>query len=335
MKTPGYGTIAKSEGLDDKLISETLNELCFYESPAELAGEEDISKYPKALFCVNTEDNKMVIGRSAFAGRDYTGERNRYFTHLYVVPKEEREKYIENPEKIVYASGFATAYDISNGERIDEISEIESCYEEDRYDSIEELYLAAAMDKDIFKNLLKACFDSCLRRKKIYIVLEANDIDIVAKGIMKYLYRGLPFEIRRSLGFITYIKEPKIKDFINIEFLCKGSIKRLTTEIKAGYIFDLPNKEFYIQGIEEQHAFIDFAADNIENKEILNRFFYSADKLSKSRNSISAYDEILVPSKKQEHLQKKEDKAPTKKDEEIDNHWNLRLLYKKILSFFK
>ncbi|MBC2582821.1 hypothetical protein [Clostridium sp. DJ247] len=296
-RTPGYDTVAKSKELNKEFIINTLHDLCFYEAPALLAGEEDILKYPNALFCVNTEDNQMVVGQSVFAGKDYTGERNRYFTHSYIIPKEEKEKYLENPERIIYSTGFARDYSIEGGMIIPEVSDIGIRQDEEGFNSIEEMFSAVGIDSELFVYLIKACFDGAKFGKKIYIVLDLEDsnITLLAKGVLKYLYRVLPFEVRRKIGFITYMKEPKIKDLINIIFLCKGSIKRLTTEIKAGYVFDIGSKNFYLDGIdEEKHIFFDFIMENIENVEKLNEFLYKADKLhSEDRLDLCKYDNLL------------------------------------------
>lgn len=296
-KTPGYDTVAKSKELHKEFIIDTIHDLCFYEAPALLAGEEDMLKYPSALFCVNTEDNQMVIGQSVFAGKDYTGERNRYFTHNYIIPKEEKEKYIENPERIIYSTGFAQDYNVEEGMIIPEVSDIKIRQVEEKFSSIEEMFLNVGISNELFVYLIKACFDGAKSGKKIYIVLdsEGSNITSLAKEILKYLYRVLPFEVRRKIGFITYMKEPKIKDLINIIFLCKGSIKRFTTEIKAGYVFDIGSKNFYLDGIdEEKHIFIDFVMKNIENLEILNEFLYKADKLcGKEGLDLFKYDNLL------------------------------------------
>lgn len=298
-RTPGYDTVAKSKNLEDDFVINTLHDLCFYEAPSSLVGEEDMLKYPTALFCINTEDNRMVVGQSVFAGKDYTGQRNRYFTHNYIIPEEERNKYIENPEKMIFSTGFMSDYNLDKGALLPEVFKIENNNSEDCFSSIEEMFLATDMSKETFLNLIKASFDGAKHGKNIYIVLDSDNksITTLAKGILKYLYRAIPFEVRKKIGFITYMKEPKNKNLINIIFLCKGSIKRLTTEIKAGYVFDLADSDFYLDGIdEENHLFIEYVMKNIENKEILKDFFYEADKgIISDKLNIYEYDNILKP----------------------------------------
>ncbi|WP_411679523.1 hypothetical protein [Clostridium thailandense] len=298
-KTPGYDTIAKSNKLEDEFIIGTLHDLCFYEIPASLAGEENGSKYPVSLFCVNTEDNRMILGQSVFCGKDYTGQRNRYFTHNYVISEDERNEYIENPEKIIFSGGFVSDYDINKGSVISQVLKIKENREKDCFGSINELFSSTNLCKETFLNLIRACFDIAKHKKKIYIVLDSNldNMEILAKGILKYLYRALPFDLRKRIGFITYMKEPKNKELINIVFLCKGSIKRINTELKSGYIFNIADNNFHLEGIdEEEHIFLDFIMDNIENKQKLNEFFYKAQtSIDDSKLDIRCYDNILNP----------------------------------------
>ena len=339
-KTPGYDTVAKSKGLNEEFITDTLQGLCFYEAPAALAGEEDTSKYPRALFCVNTEDNKMIIGQSVFAGKDYTGQRNRYFTHNYIISADERDKYIADTDRIIYSNGFDREYDIEKGMIISQVSEIPRSKNDDNFNSIEEMFIATGMNSELFIDFIKASFDAAQYGKKIYIVLdsESNKVTELAKGMLKYLYRGLPFAVRRKIGFITYMKEPRMKDLINIVFLCKGSIKRLTTEIKAGYVFDLASKDFYLDGIdEEKHIFMDFVMDNIENEEALNDFFYKADKSSvEDKLSISECDRLLQPiEEKKTNIKIAEEAKKDLEDKESVNYnsGEVASIWKKIINF--
>lgn len=296
--TPGYDTVARSPGLDDDFIINTLHNLCFYEVPELLAGESDKDKYPKALFYANVGDGKIIIGQSVFAGRDYTHERVRYFTHCYVISGGDEIKYIENPERIIYSSGFKENYDIEKGTSIGSIPEIKCDKTDDVFDSACDMLKAASINKDIFESLIKACFDAAAFNKKIYIVVDFNkDTVKVEKGILKYLYRVLPFAVRKKLGFITYVKQPEIKDLIHIEFIHNGSTKISTRWIKSGYVFDISNNEFYLDGIDgKKHAFIEFVLDNIDNIKVLNDFFHKADSFC-SGLEVDDYDNLLMPKK--------------------------------------
>lgn len=331
-KNPGYGTIAKSKNLDDDFIKNTLENLCFYEAPLSLLGEEDVIKYPYALFCANVEDSKMIIGRSVFAGKDYTGQRNRYFTHCYVISEQDADSLIEDPEKIIYSSGFESDYNVNLGMELEEINEIKTNFSEDIFPSFKEMLQAVSMDRETFVKLIKACFDSVKSNRKIYCTLPSEDnIAVLSKGIMKYLYRALPFQIRRKVGFITYVKEPILKDFINIEFLCRDSIKRITTEVSSGYLFDLSKNEFCLEGIDEKnYEYINFVLDNIDNKCKLNSFFHDIYKsYSDDIISISDIDNIINP----------KEAGTVPEDINIDkiqsNKFGLKFIIENIIKFFK
>lgn len=344
-KTPGYDTVAKSKGLEDKFVINILHELCFYEAPAKLAGEENIFKYPSALFYTNAE-NKMIIGQSVFGGKDYTGQRNRYFTHSYIISEERKEYYIENPEKIIYSSGFVRNYDIEKGNMLPQIWNIELSGNCQHFNSIEQMFLAANMDRRIFINLIKACFQSVKYCKKIYIVLneDYSDMNCIARGILKYLYRAIPFELRRNLGFITYMKEPKIKDLINIIFLAQGTIKRFSTEIKAGYVFDFSQENFYLEDIhDEKHEFIDFVMENIENVQELKKFFHKVDNtILKDKFDIYTYDSLFKETVNEKSKQGEciSDKELSKEVLEVSSkkgkkHTVFKIIYEKFLMFLK
>lgn len=299
-KTPGYDTVARSSGLDDDFILNTLHNLCFYSAPQSLAGEQEKNKYPKSLFYVNTEDGRTVIGQSIFAGKDYTKERFRYFTHCYVISDDNRKKYIEDPDNIIYAAGFKEDYDIEMGSTIESVLQIKVDKSLDVFGSFKEMLKAASIDRTIFINMIKACFDAASFNKRIYIILDFNEnTDKIERGILKYIYRSLPLAVRKKVGFITYVKQPEIKDLIHIEFIHSEGAKKSTRWIKSGYVFDIPNQKFYIDGIDEkEHAFIDFVMNNIEDKKTLSDFFHNAEDICNGGLKIDEYDDILLPNRR-------------------------------------
>ncbi|EET86375.1 hypothetical protein CcarbDRAFT_3189 [Clostridium carboxidivorans P7] len=187
------------------------------------------------------------------------------------------------------------------------------------------MYSKASINEEIFTNIIKASFHAAQYGKKIYVVLdcEKNYIEYISREILRYLYRVLPFPVRRRIGFITYMKVPKNKNFINIIFLCKGSIKRINTELKAGYIFDIPGKEFYIDGIDSaKHPFIDFVINNIGNEAVLNDFFNKVDnhKIEESLN-LCEYDDIFGGNNRNSIADKKTAKIGIKDEKEQYNNF--------------
>lgn len=249
---PGFDTVAKSEGLEDEFIKRVLHPLCIYEAPLDLIGEEDTLKYPKALYCVNCDEG-LIIGQATFCGKDYSGNRNTYFVHNYIIPENEKAIYLENPDKIIYMDNFKVNWDFNFKKEIEEILETSYNKESEVNLSFEELKNKLKIKDERFKQLVLACKKGVECDKKIYVIfdIEVSLIDKYARELLKYVYRELSYETREKFGFITYTKSPISIENINVMFLNKGSIKRLTTEIKAGYLFDFAENNFYIDDLEE------------------------------------------------------------------------------------
>ncbi|MDP4143309.1 MAG: hypothetical protein Q8936_02325 [Bacillota bacterium] len=301
-EVPGYDTIAKSENLSDTFIKNTLHPLCFYDSPSELVAKsiQDIEEYPKSLVCANLVSGEMILGSTAFIGADYTGKRNTFFTHNYVIPVDKRENFIADVDKLLCLNGFNYSYDIDNGSKLEEVDDISIDKKQYISHDTEELIEKLGIDENIFKKLLYACFISSAKNKKIYIALDTSPskISIYAKELLRFLLRGLPFELRRRLGFITYMREPKSKKFINIAFVEKGSLKETNPEVSAGFIFDFSQNNIKCSGFNDSD-FLNFIWSNLNNEILLNSFFqeldiiYSASKThseDKKKIPIDKYD---------------------------------------------
>lgn len=293
---PGYNTVAKSEALDEAFVKNLLQEYCFYEIPLELLNENDYSKFPKAHTCINIPSGELVLGSSCFIPKDYEGKRSTYFTHNYVVSESEKDIFIKNPEKIMYASGFNYSFDMEKSSILEEVKTIEMNSSEDTFSSLSGLLKELKIDGKTFKQILMACFMSVSKNKKIYIILDV-DITLIskyAKALLKYLYTALPYEVRRKIGFITYAKDAKSKEYINLQFLPKGALKNIGTEVSSGYIFDFALKRFLNEGLNiEKHKYLDFIWQNIENKKQLNLYMDTAEELICSNKlNINEQDEL-------------------------------------------
>lgn len=73
--TAGYDTVAKSDGLTDDFVKNTLHPLCVF------GGGE------KAVTLVNLPDGRVFFGQ-AVPVTDFTGQRTAFFMHNYILPSE-------------------------------------------------------------------------------------------------------------------------------------------------------------------------------------------------------------------------------------------------------
>lgn len=298
---PGYDTVAKSKALSDTFIKRVLHKYCFYDVPFSLASNDDYTLFPKVYICYNTSGGDMVLGCSSY-DRYYEDKKAAFFTHNYIIPENEKEIFIKNPKKILYAAGFISSFNNKSFQADNIIEEIEA-FEIDEGQMIDlplsELLMELGIKERTFKQLLLACINAVLENKKIYIILDV-DISLIskyAKGILNYLYKGLPYEIRRKLGYITYAANIKNREYIHLEFLSKDAIKSIDAEVKADYLFDFNKHRFITNGLDyNEHFYIDFILKNIEDTQLIDELLAAADKdfgLS-NKHDISEYDKFTA-----------------------------------------
>ncbi|MGH4138190.1 hypothetical protein [Clostridium sp.] len=332
--TPGYDTTSKSVGLEDKLIVEVLHNYCFYEAPFELIQEENLNEYPKALMCFNIPYREMVIGCSSFAGKDYTGQRNRFLAHNYVVSKVQKEFYIRNPERIFYAEfkipnlNYPVQDNYSQGSSetfLEELTDIPMDKQSYEISTVDKFFKKLRIQDSMYKKLLSACFDSVLNNRKIYIVLNvpAQELSKCSKRLMEFIYRGLPYVVRRKFGFITYVKDSKSKEYINLYFVAKGGIRLSNVEQSLAYVFDFQAEEYLnVKTLEKENDYLNFAWDNLGNEKILNESFHKDDKYIKEKQqqqgvSLEEYNQIFIANFEKKTPQKDEIQSFQSKGKEL------------------
>ncbi|MCD2347927.1 GAP1-N2 domain-containing protein [Clostridium guangxiense] len=292
---PGYDTVAKSMGLSDEFVKEVLHKYCFYEIPVELLNESNYDKFPKAFTVFNIPSGEMIIGRTSFVPKDFEGKRSTFFTHNYVLGRKEKEEFIKNPDKIIYVDGFKNSYNIAYGGVLEDIRSIEMESMEMGFSSFQDLLTKLKIEENTFKEIVMACFISVLQNRKIYIILDVDVsmLSFYAKELLKFIYRSLPYAVREKLGFITYTKDYKSREFIHIEFVSRSGIKSINTDINAGYLFDFVRDRFLKEGIKtEQHEYLDFVVRNMKDTEKINDFIEKVSNFCLDSLNINEYDDF-------------------------------------------
>lgn len=293
--TPGYDTVAKSMGLSDDFIKEVLHNYCFYEIPSELLNEENADKFPKAYTVFNVPSGEMVIGRTSYVPKDFEGKRSTFFTHNYILDKKQKEEFIKDYNNIIFADGFKNKFEAGDSSIIEDVKKIEMESSEMGFSSLEELLSELKISTNTFEEIVMACFLSVLQNRKLYIILDVNIsmLSFYAKELLKFIYKVLPYAVREKLGFITYTKDYKSKDFIHIEFIPKDGIKSINTEINAGYLFDFHGKRVLKEGIDiENHEYLKFIIKNIDNEKEINTFIEEVSNFCTESLNIKDYDDF-------------------------------------------
>jgi hypothetical protein len=300
----GYDSIAKSNNLDDNFIKKYLHPFCFYDPPRLLDDKDhrDSSKYPESYMLFHLETGDMVVGRSVYVDADFTGLRSTFFTHNYVIPKERCEYYTKNIEKAIFSGGYVSSYNIENGTSIPEIEELPYDPSEDFNGDGVEFLKQIGIDEDIYKRLVYAVFTSLSDKRKVYIALDVNigDMHKYAKILLKYLFKSLPYEVRRNCGYITYSKEAESKRYINIVFVESDSLRVGNHRTDMEYVFDFVKGRFLNTDIElDNLPYLDFAWNNINNTKRSNKFFSFAEDMTANlkedkKQELSTYDKLCT-----------------------------------------
>lgn len=310
--SPGYDTIARSSGLTDTFIKNVLHPYCIYDVPSELIGSSGVDKslYPDCITFFTSDSGKAVVGRSCFAGADYTGMRDTYFVHNLVFDENDSEQLIKDPDKLFSIGVFKNNYNIDEGESLENLSNFSelNCFENNNHLSFNETLSVAGISEAIFKRIILALFKSSFNKKKVYVSLNLNSSDFsnVSKSLTKYLLLTLPLSVRKNIGFSTFAPQPKNKKNINILFIEKGGLRLNDPEITREYVFDLSrdrllNVEFnersnYIESILSMMIKSDWSSiKDVHNLlEILSEVFDKEENLSvESYNNLINIVELL------------------------------------------
>jgi hypothetical protein len=278
----GLDTVAKSPALDNNFIKKTLHPFCVYHSPQELSqrGEKDLLKYPESLTVFHADSGELVIGRSMYAGADFTGQRDTIFAHNYVVPKERKEEYLRSANHIFRIEHFQSQYDAQSGKVLPELEDIAhslDSYLNDQQETLDKL----GIDEKLFKQLLWAFMMSISSNKKVFIILDVDvaESSLYAKRLTELLFHCLPFELRSCFGFMTYDNEPQGKKFIDVMYVEKGSIRLGDRNLEKDYLFDFPNQRFVNVDLPGQvHYYLDYAWACKERPDKMTAFYMFAEE---------------------------------------------------------
>ncbi len=299
----GYDTIAKSSGLSDSFIKKYLHPFCFYHPPKSLedADEVDISQFPQCLTCFFTENGELVLGNTTYIGADFTGLRNTFFSHNFVIPANEKKEYVESFQRCIFAKDFLSAYDIEEGKSIESVKELQYDNQQDSLASPKVLMEQLNITEEVYKKLLYSAFMSVSGKKKIYVILDvaSKDISKYAKVVLKYIFAGLPYELRKNMGFMTYSREPEGRKYINITFVEAGSIRAGDSKVERDYVFDLSQNRMLNMNENINHGYLDFAWKNIMSENFIAEFYKFCEKVlwdmeQTKKWSIESYDQLSI-----------------------------------------
>ncbi|KOP70961.1 hypothetical protein AMS60_23170 [Bacillus sp. FJAT-21945] len=298
--TPGYDTIAKSKGLENNFIKKVIHPLSSYYPPKELlnSGERDEGKYPKSKLIMVTETGELIFGQSVYKESDYTGERETFFSHNMIVPKERAKEYLYSADTVFGSLPFRTGYELTNGSQLEELDHLP--FVNGDFKPLKAVLNDSHISSDQFMQLVFALLSSLTTKKKVYVSLPRDIISATesAFDLTYYLFQCIPHELRKYFGFISYAAEPQSKKNINLMFVEKGSIRPNDSLISKDYVFDFAFNHF-INANENinHHPFIEFVYRNLQQTPSKLADFYTFAKTSLCDHkspSLQSYNDLVA-----------------------------------------
>lgn len=301
--TEGYDTVAKSGGLDSSFVKKTLHPLCVYDAPAELtaSGEKDSGAYPEAMHLLHLDQGDTLIGRSVYKEADFTGLRSTFFTHHYVIPSGYSD-HADQDYRSWLSAAFEDNYSVDQGTELKELDRLPQAANGFVSVSARRLLSELKLDEKEFKALLYAVMASLGSKKKVYVTLDVpiRQLPDRAKELLAVLYSCLPHALRKSLGFLTYSKEPMSRKGIHLTFVESDSIRAGDREIEKEYVLDLANKRILnvdLDGLDQ--PYLNFVWANLDNGNEIEKFCQFAGVMLEGMGSeralaAASYHELCV-----------------------------------------
>lgn len=203
-QSPGYGTVAISEGLDEAFVRERVQPYCRYPDGA-VGKVYTVVQYP----C-----GRMLFGQASFVAKDFTGTRSTFFAHNYVL------------------SGMAVSDVLS---RMGELQRGVFCdaWQGEALGALEDIPLGDIKDvnicipPEIFSHVSGCVTKSVYSGQKTYVLLPTGiqNPEAYTWALLSGLYSILPWDVKHRLGFCTYVTEPIGVAGIHLAFMDRARAK--------------------------------------------------------------------------------------------------------------
>ncbi len=291
-RSDGFDTFAHSQGLSRDFVERELSAV--YENKLTKQDAEAVrtGKMPAVYSQSCLKSGALVQSCISYLPKDYTGERSAYLCHSLILSKEEMLSVFSgsanallNPEMFVSNAG---AFDLANQAATGDYPEKEyvPCAAEDPK------FLTERYDPSTVKAFLFAILSAlCGKGKTVYFKLPCKDEEapLEALKMMNMATSVVPYHLRKSISFVTYVTDPMQYGHVKIKCVCadcpesalsKGVFVDFGTDLVTGMpaadvVAKIPVSFFYslledasIRG--EFLRFVDKAVDAVPELEKLN-----------------------------------------------------------------
>ncbi len=232
----GYGFVAESPGMDTKLRN-SVRSYCSQFPPGG-AVKGDLKNFPVFQKVYLPQVKRLLLQHNIFLDSDRlaSGKRGLFVANGYIVPRE--IPGVVNPVKcfmLPYTKDDPNETEGSIGlksleklnpdkERIREICPLSKTMK------------VLGLEKDVFKQLLLACFDALTDSRQILIAYDFSSEGWEASlyKVLFWIFSCLPYELRLKLGADSVYTEASIPGATHIAFADKTVIKLPKEGVSAG-----------------------------------------------------------------------------------------------------
>ena len=185
-------------------------------------------EFPRSYTVIHFPDNLTLIGQTVYVESDYTGQRSAFFTHNFLVPRQENPPF--SPD-ILSKMIFLTDTDWNELPELDTLPFHENDPNDEKADQSGPL----PFDENRLMQLLYVILDAVNGAIKVYVILPGLDWTI---PMLMWIYSQLPEPAAKALGFTTYAREPVNLKYLHLIFMDKGTIPPGDAIIERDYVFD-------------------------------------------------------------------------------------------------
>ena len=291
-RSDGFDTFAHSQGLSRDFVERELSAV--YENKLTKQDAEAVrtGQMPAVYSQSCLKSGALVQSCISYLPKDYTGERSAYLCHSLILSEEEMQSVFSgganallNPEMFVSNAGaFDLSAQVATGD-YPEKAYIPCTAEDPKF--LTERYNPATVKAFLFAVLSALCG----KGKTVYFKLPCKDGEAPREALkmMNMVTSVVPYHLRKSISFVTYVTDPTQYNHVKIKCVCadcpeaalsKGVFVDFGTDLVTGMpaadvVAKIPVNFFYslledaaIRG--EFLRFVDKAVDAVPELEKLN-----------------------------------------------------------------
>ena len=217
-QSTGFFTFSKSKGLTDDEKNELVDKVAHYdalESLPKRPTQEELKSFPVAFSCFRLSSGRAVLCRTQYIGQDYASTRyGNFFTHALILQNGDWV----NPLCYFNSSTFSrelTQEEVELGRVPDPLEEL-ALGSIDKTKPLADIATINPAWFNIIKRLVDRFYDALKNKTNLVIYLDEGNLRKYAAPILSMFLDVLPEDVRKRVGFCTYVRDATYEPLINV-----------------------------------------------------------------------------------------------------------------------